>query len=61
MVVPVIAVILFLGVYPKPVLDRINPAACQTVAVAQHGGAFGWTMYKPLDACRSGTRGGGGG
>jgi NADH-quinone oxidoreductase subunit M len=32
--VPVIAAIVFLGVYPKPVLDRINPATCRATVVA---------------------------
>ncbi|HEY1330690.1 MAG TPA: proton-conducting transporter membrane subunit, partial [Actinomycetota bacterium] len=30
--VPLIAAILFLGIYPKPVLSRINPSAARTVA-----------------------------
>jgi NADH-quinone oxidoreductase subunit M len=29
-IVPVIVLILFLGMYPKPVLDRVNPAACRS-------------------------------
>ena len=42
-VVPVVAVMLFIGVYPKPVLDRINPSAegvvewVRTVEVDQAG------------------------
>ncbi len=28
---PLIALIIFLGVYPKPVLDVINPAVTQTL------------------------------
>jgi NADH-quinone oxidoreductase subunit M len=28
-VVPVLVLILFLGLYPKPVLDRVNPATCR--------------------------------
>jgi hypothetical protein len=30
--VPLIAAILFLGIYPKPVLSRIDPSAARTVA-----------------------------
>ena len=30
-VAPLIALILFLGVYPKPVLDMINPAVTPTL------------------------------
>jgi NADH-quinone oxidoreductase subunit M len=64
MVVPIVAAILFLGVFPKPVLDRINPATCRTAIVSQLAargisnpsirGApdcskpIGWTGYKPL-------------
>jgi NADH-quinone oxidoreductase subunit M len=64
--VPVLAVILFLGVYPKPVLDRINPATCRTAVYTQAGGPFGWTLYAPFDRCASGpsavaSRGGSGG
>ncbi len=32
MVAPLIILIVFLGVYPKPVLDRINPSVNQLVA-----------------------------
>jgi NADH-quinone oxidoreductase subunit M len=35
MVVPMVAAILFLGVFPKPVLDRINPATCRTSSAVQ--------------------------
>ena len=38
-VVPVVVVILFLGLYPKPVLDRMNPATCRAIAQVQHPGA----------------------
>ena len=31
-VVPVLVLILFLGLYPKPVLDRVNPATCRAAA-----------------------------
>ena len=30
-IAPLIALILFLGVYPKPVLDMINPAVVRTM------------------------------
>jgi NADH-quinone oxidoreductase subunit M len=38
-VVPVIAAILFLGVYPKPVLDRITPAVDRVAVTAPEQGA----------------------
>jgi len=61
-VVPLIAAILFLGLYPKPVLSRINPSAQRVVCVetiqakrlqpGQCAGlpasAQGWTSYTPL-------------
>ena len=36
---PLIILIVFLGVYPKPVLDRINPSVNQLIAhvESQHG------------------------
>src|SRR5436190_388421 len=55
--VPVLAAILFLGVYPKPVLDRINPSTCRAaiqqqvpgyVPVILKGCPAGWTLYEPL-------------
>ena len=33
---PLIILIVFLGVYPKPVLDRINPSVNQLMAHVQH-------------------------
>jgi len=40
-IVPVMVVIVLLGVYPKPVLDRVNPATCrvsaQAAGVAERG------------------------
>jgi NADH-quinone oxidoreductase subunit M len=30
-IAPLLALILFLGVYPKPVLDMINPAVARTM------------------------------
>jgi NADH-quinone oxidoreductase subunit M len=35
-VAPLIILIVFLGVYPKPVLDRINPSVNQLVAHVEH-------------------------
>jgi NADH-quinone oxidoreductase subunit M len=35
-IVPLIAAIVFLGVYPKPVLDRINPSVNHLIAHVQH-------------------------
>jgi NADH-quinone oxidoreductase subunit M len=43
-IVPVVALILFLGVYPKPVLDRVNPATCRATIAATSPG------YAPVDA-----------
>src|SRR5439155_10613089 len=31
LVVPLIAAMIFIGVYPKPFLQRINPASCHSV------------------------------
>src|SRR5436190_1726866 len=45
--VPMMVVILFLGVYPKPVLDRINPATCQS-SIRARGVA---TAYTDLQRC----------
>jgi NADH-quinone oxidoreductase subunit M len=33
---PLIVLIVFLGVYPKPVLDRITPSVDQLVAHVEH-------------------------
>jgi NADH-quinone oxidoreductase subunit M len=33
---PLLAAIVFLGVYPKPVLDRINPSVNHLIAHVQH-------------------------
>ena len=38
---PIIVAIVFLGVYPKPVLDRINPTVNQLVAHVQQAAAAG--------------------
>jgi NADH-quinone oxidoreductase subunit M len=35
-VAPLIILIIFLGVYPKPVLDRINPSVNQLIAHVEH-------------------------
>ena len=34
-IVPVVVVIVLLGIYPKPVLDRVQPAACRSTAAVQ--------------------------
>ena len=44
-VAPLIILIVFLGVYPKPVLDRINPSVNQLVAHVE-------TSHGPLPAAR---------
>ncbi|HXY28968.1 MAG TPA: hypothetical protein VEH82_11890, partial [Acidimicrobiales bacterium] len=33
---PLVILIVFLGVYPKPVLDRINPSVNQLIAHVEH-------------------------
>jgi NADH-quinone oxidoreductase subunit M len=43
-IVPVMVVILFLGLYPKPVLDRVNPASCRSAVAVDNPG------YTPLVA-----------
>jgi NADH-quinone oxidoreductase subunit M len=48
-IVPVVAVILFLGVYPKPVLDRVNPATCLAAVAVRNPG------YEPLTAVCDGA------
>jgi NADH-quinone oxidoreductase subunit M len=35
-IAPLIILIIVLGVYPKPVLDRINPSVNQLIAHVQH-------------------------
>jgi NADH-quinone oxidoreductase subunit M len=52
--VPVMAVILFLGVYPKPVLDRINPATCRSATTVSALGHTGFTFSSIHDR-RSGA------
>jgi NADH-quinone oxidoreductase subunit M len=37
---PLVVLIVFLGVYPKPVLDRINPAVDRVVAQVEHHSSF---------------------
>jgi NADH-quinone oxidoreductase subunit M len=47
--VPLIAAVLVLGLFPKPLLTRIEPATKRTVAcVKSRGAAAGWTGYVPL-------------
>jgi NADH-quinone oxidoreductase subunit M len=46
-VVPLIAAVLFLGLYPKPVLSRIQPAANRVVHCAQTGGGGGTALGAP--------------
>jgi NADH-quinone oxidoreductase subunit M len=47
-VAPLIILIVFLGVYPKPVLDRINPSVNQLVAHVEHATGH----YQPTVATR---------
>jgi NADH-quinone oxidoreductase subunit M len=60
-VVPVIAAILFLGVYPKPVLDRINPTTCRATLSTQPNGYVGPAVDIPARSCGSSPPSGGGG
>ena len=52
---PLVAVIIFLGVYPQFVLDRSE----KSTTTALHGGAFygqastGWTRYGPVSEAPS--------
>jgi NADH-quinone oxidoreductase subunit M len=53
-VAPLLALVVFVGVYPKPVLDIINPAVRTTMAQAHQVDptpahpAFAWYAYAPL-------------
>jgi NADH-quinone oxidoreductase subunit M len=42
---PLVAVIIWLGVYPKPVLDRMQPAAERFVEQVQHGASQAQAMW----------------
>ena len=46
--VPLVAAILFLGLYPKPLLSRIQPAAARTVICATGRPGASGTVYAPL-------------
>src|SRR5439155_14475388 len=55
--VPILAAILFIGVFPKPLLNRIEPAARSTVERAcsvRPLGARG--LYTPLNVCPTESR-----
>jgi NADH-quinone oxidoreductase subunit M len=41
MLVPVLALIVFIGVYPKPFLDRIQPSAARVVQTLRHSSVVG--------------------
>jgi NADH-quinone oxidoreductase subunit M len=53
-VAPLLALVVFVGVYPKPVLDIINPAVRTTMTQVQQTDpvpahpAFGWYSYAPV-------------
>ena len=47
-VAPLIILIVFLGVYPKPVLDRINPSVNELIAHVEHSTGH----YQPTVATR---------
>jgi NADH-quinone oxidoreductase subunit M len=60
-VAPLLALVVFVGVYPKPVLDIINPATRATMAqvhevdpVPPHPG-YGWYAYAPLTQNQNGV------
>jgi NADH-quinone oxidoreductase subunit M len=60
-VAPLLALVVFVGVYPKPVLDIINPATRATMAqvhqtdpVPPHPGS-GWYAYAPLTQNQNGV------
>ena len=46
---PLVILVLFLGVYPKPVLDVISPTAVRTVIDSGHPADFGRTAYASLE------------
>ncbi len=52
-IAPLIILIVFLGVYPKPVLDRINPSVNQLVAHVEHATGH----YQPAVATHGVTEG----
>ncbi len=54
---PLIAAVLVLGLFPRPLLTRIDPTTARTVACLRSrtvpplsGGGAGWTGYAPLSA-----------
>src|SRR5436190_1743393 len=51
--VPLVAAILFLGVYPKPVLDRINPATCTATIQANSGHVLRLPARATVSDCRT--------
>jgi NADH-quinone oxidoreductase subunit M len=58
-IVPVVVVILFLGLYPKPVLERVNPATCRVKLVYQSAPTPLDCGPLPIATAAHGTRGGG--
>jgi NADH-quinone oxidoreductase subunit M len=54
-VAPLLALVVFVGVYPKPVLDIINPAVQSTMSQVHEVDPTpahpvgGWTAYSPLE------------
>lgn len=54
-VVPLMAAILFLGLYPRPLLSRIEPTTSRVATCPQRGGTIvaGWTGYAPLSELSS--------
>lgn len=56
--VPLVAAILFLGLFPKPVLDRVNVESCASVV---HVAATGSRSFSVPAGCESFEKAGGGG
>jgi NADH-quinone oxidoreductase subunit M len=60
-VAPLLALVVFVGVYPKPVLDIINPATHATMAQVHEVDptpahpAFAWYAYAPLGQTQNGV------
>jgi NADH-quinone oxidoreductase subunit M len=60
-VAPLLALVVFVGVYPKPVLDIINPAVRTTMSQVHQVDptpahpAYGWYAYAPLAQSQNGV------
>jgi NADH-quinone oxidoreductase subunit M len=55
--VPILAAIVFIGVFPKPILDRINPSTTRTVHCVQAKRPAGLSSSPTVLSCRADTAG----